>query len=76
MPEIDATKVEVAASLGISRQTLYDILNEKQPVTPDMAVRLAAFLGGSDRSWVNMQAAFDLWHARQRVDVSEIRTLA
>lgn len=72
LPEIDATKVMVARSLGISRQTLYDILNEKQPVTPDMAVRLATYLGGTDRSWLNMQAAFDLWHARKRVDVSKI----
>ena len=42
LPAIGKTKREVASLLGISRQTLYDILNEKQPVTPEMAVRIGS----------------------------------
>lgn len=72
LPGIDAPKTRIAESLGISRQTLYDIINEKQPVTPEMAIRLAAYLGGSDQSWLNMQSAYDLWHARRRVDTKKI----
>ena len=34
LPAVARPKVEIARLLGISRQTLYDILNEKQPVTP------------------------------------------
>jgi addiction module HigA family antidote len=42
LPAIRANKVEIAAALGISRQSLYGILAEKQPVTPATAVRLGA----------------------------------
>lgn len=68
-------KTEVARALGISRQSLYDMLAEKQPVTPAMAVRLGAVLGTSPASWLNMQTAFDLWHAERQVDTSRLTPL-
>ena len=40
LPALDRPKTEIARLLGVSRQTLYDILEEKQPVTPMMALRL------------------------------------
>ena len=60
LPAVGRPKTEIARLLGISRQTLYDILNEKQPVTPAMALRLARMFGGSAESWVNMQRNYDL----------------
>jgi addiction module HigA family antidote len=60
LPAVGRPKAEIARLLGISRQTLYDILNEKQPVTPAMALRLARMFGGSAESWVNMQRNYDL----------------
>lgn len=60
LPAVGRSKVEIARLLGISRQTLYDILNEKQPVTPAMALRLARMFGGSAESWLNMQRNYDL----------------
>lgn len=75
VPRLGIAKTQLADHLGISRQTLYDILNEKQPVTPQMAVRLGKLLGTSEAVWVNMQIAYDLWHARRDVDVSGIPTL-
>lgn len=75
LPKIDMPKTEIAEHLGISRQTLYDIIGEKQPVTPQMAVRLGKLLGNGPRIWLNMQAAHDLWHATREVDVSGIPTL-
>jgi antitoxin HigA-1 len=60
LPAVGRPKTEIARLLGISRQTLYDILNEKQPVTPVMALRLARMFGGSAESWVNMQRNHDL----------------
>lgn len=61
--------------LGISRQHLYDILNEKKPVTAQTAVRLAKLFGGSAGIWVRLQAAHDTWHAERDVDVSGIPTI-
>ena len=53
-------KTEIARRLGISRQTLYDILDEKQPVTPAMALRLGKFFGNGPDFWLNLQKDFDL----------------
>lgn len=75
LPALPIGKAEVARALGISRQSLYDILNERQPVTPAMAVRLGAVFATSAASWLNMQTAFDLWHAERTVDVSRIKKL-
>ena len=60
LPAVGRPKTEIARLLGISRQTLYDILNERQPVTPTMALRLARMFGGSPESWTNMQRNYDL----------------
>lgn len=85
LPELDARKTDIAEALGISRNQLYQILAEKQPVTPITAVRLEAVIGGSARSWVNMQAAYDLWRAKRsfklpkmkrRIKISKVRAVA
>ncbi len=75
LPAVSASKVEIAAALGISRQSLYDILAEKQPVTPGMAVRLGAVFGTSSASWLRMQTAYDLWHAEREIDTSKLQPL-
>lgn len=75
LPELRVTKSAIAAALKISRNQLHLILSEKQPVTPETAVKLEAAFGGSARMWVNMQAAYDLWHAQRTVDVSNIPPL-
>lgn len=73
---ISVSKVDIAAALGISRQTLYDILSEKQPVTPAMAVRLGTVFDTSAASWLKMQIAYDLWHAEREIDTSKLHPLA
>lgn len=76
---IEATgrsKAEIARLLGISRQQLYDILNEVKPVTPETAVRLGKLFGNGPGVWVRMQATYDTWRAEREVDVSGIETLA
>ena len=75
LPALGVSKTELARSLGISRQTLYDILNERQPVTAEMAVRFGKLFGNGARFWVNMQRTCDLAIAEQNVDVSRIPTL-
>ena len=75
LPALGVSKTALARSLGISRQTLYDILNERQPVTAEMAIRFGKLFGNGARFWVNMQRAFDLAIAERNVDVSRIPTL-
>lgn len=53
---------EFARKLGVSRVALSRVVNGHAAVSADMALRLAAALGGSAESWLAMQSAYDLWH--------------
>lgn len=75
LPDLEMSKTAIASALQISRQTLYDILNERQPVTAEMAVRFGKLFGNGPRFWLNMQRAYDLDVAQQAVDVSSIPTI-
>ena len=75
LPALGRSKTEIAGLLGISRQTLHDIMTEKQPVTVGMAVRLGKLVGNGPVFWLNLQLAYDLERAEREVDVSAIPTL-
>jgi addiction module HigA family antidote len=60
IPALGRSKVDIARLLGVSRPTLYALLDEKQPVTPQMAVRLGKLLGTTPESWLRMQQNYDL----------------
>ena len=75
IPALGRSKTEIAGLLGISRQTLYDILDEKQPVTAGMALRLGKLCGNGPTLWLNLQKRFDLEKAEREVDVTAIPTL-
>lgn len=75
LPALGRSKTEIAGLLGISRQTLHDIMTEKQPVTVGMAVRLGKLIGNGPVFWLNLQRAYDLERAEHEVDVSAIPTL-
>jgi addiction module HigA family antidote len=76
LPATGRTKAEIASLLGISRQHLYDIIVERKPVSPRVAVRLGKLFGDGAGVWVRMQAAHDAWHAAREVDTSNIPTIA
>jgi addiction module HigA family antidote len=57
---------ELAAKLGVSRVALSRVVNGKAAVSADMALRLAAALGTSAESWLQMQSAYDLWQASKK----------
>jgi len=60
LPALDKPKAEIARLLEVSRQTLYDILGEKQEVTPTIALRLGKLTGSTPEMWLNMQRNYDL----------------
>ena len=75
LPALSMSRTAIANALGISRQTLYDILNEKQPVTAEMAVRFGKLFGNGGRFWIDLQRSHDLAVAERNVDVSRIQTV-
>lgn len=69
------TVAEAADGLGTTRKTLSAIINGKQSVTPEMAIRLgAAFANTTPEFWLSVQEHYDLAQARKKVDTSSIRT--
>ncbi|WP_226584196.1 HigA family addiction module antitoxin [Acuticoccus sediminis] len=75
IPAVGRSKIEIAQLLGISRQHLYDLIEERKPVTANTAARLGELFGDGPGSWLRMQATYDAWHALRDVDTSQIPTL-
>ena len=70
---------ELAAKLGVAASTLNRILTGANGVSPEMALRLSKALGRSPESWLAMQYNYDLWQAKQYVNlgnVSKVRLTA
>jgi addiction module HigA family antidote len=66
-----------AETLGVSRQTINEVLRERRAVSPTMALRLARFFGNSPEFWLNAQRAVDLWEAERayKKELSSIHPL-
>lgn len=75
IPAVKQPITRIAEGLGVSRQHLHDILAERRPVSPEMAVRLTAMFGSSVETWLRLQASYDAWQAERTVDVSSIPRL-
>jgi addiction module HigA family antidote len=67
LPALGHSKAEIARMLGVSRQTLHDILRERKPVTVDMALRLGKLCGNGPVLWLNLQRTYDLEQAVPRM---------
>jgi addiction module HigA family antidote len=61
MPEYGLTVSNLAKAIGVSRQTVNEILRERRAVSPEMALRLSRFFRNNPEFWLNAQRAFDLW---------------
>ena len=56
------TITDAAQALGVSRNTLSELVNGKRGVSPEMAVRLTQVFGGTEQGWLVQQAQYDLAH--------------
>jgi addiction module HigA family antidote len=61
---LELTITQAAAALGVTRNTLSELVNGKRGISPEMAVRLSKVFGGSAESWLVQQAQYDLAHVR------------
>lgn len=64
---------EAAKGLGVTRQALSDLLNEKAGVSVEMAIRLSKAFGSSAETWLGLQTAYDLAQARGRARTIKVR---
>jgi addiction module HigA family antidote len=66
----------VALKLKVASSTFLRLIKGQSNVSPEMALRLSKGLGRSPESWLAMQDSYNLWHARQTVDLDGIEPLA
>ena len=62
--------------LGVSKEDLCDLINERTGISVEMAVRLSKAFGSSAETWLGMQMAYDLWHAEERIDEIKVEQFA
>lgn len=59
------TITQAALALGVTRNTLSELVNGKRGISPEMAVRLSKVFGGTEDGWLVQQAHYDLAHVRR-----------
>jgi addiction module HigA family antidote len=77
LPDYKLTVAGLAEAVGVSRQTINDLLRGRRAVSTDMALRLSRLFGNSPEFWLNAQRAVDLWDAAQTIkkDMARIKPL-
>ena len=77
MPDFELNVSGLARAIGVSRQSINELLRERRAISPEMALRLARLFGNSAEFWLNAQCTVDLWEAEQSIqgDLRQISTL-
>lgn len=77
LPDYGITVSGLAEAIGVSRQTINELLRERRAVSPEMALRLSRLFGNTPEFWLNAQRAVDLWDAARavRAQVKRIQPL-
>jgi addiction module HigA family antidote len=77
IPDYNLTVAGLAKALGVSRQTINELLRGTRALTPLMALRLSRLFGNKAEFWLNAQRAYDLWEAQQSHsnEIKKIRPL-
>jgi addiction module HigA family antidote len=74
---LELTQAEAAKRLGVPIQRLNSLIRGRRAMSPDTALRIATVFGSSPEFWMNLQANWDLWHAREKVatDLKHLRPI-
>jgi antitoxin HigA-1 len=77
LPDYSLTAAALGEAIGVSRQSINELLRERRRISPEMALRFARLFGNSPEFWLNAQRAVDLCDAAQAIqtDVARINPL-
>ena len=78
LPDYTLTVTTLAEALGVSRQTINELLRERRAISPIMALKLGRLFGNSPEFWMKAQHKRDLWESEQRHrgELADIEPLA
>jgi len=65
LPDYGLTVTALAEAVGVSRQSVNELLRERRAVSPEMALRIGKLFGMSAEFWLNLQRNVDLWDAER-----------
>ena len=75
LTHLSLSRRSIALKLGVSPSTFLRLIKGQSGVSPEMALRLSKGLGRSPESWLAMQDHYDLWHARQTLDIDDVERI-
>ena len=77
LPDFGLTVSGLAVAVGVSRQSINDLLRERRGMSPEMALRLGRLFGNAPEFWLNAQRAVDIWDAAKSIksDIARIDPL-
>jgi len=67
MPDYGLSVAALAEALGVSRQSVNELLRGRRALSPEMSLRLSRLFGNSADFWLNAQRAVDLWDAEEAI---------
>lgn len=73
--ELEISERKIAKKLNVAPSTFNRIVQCKSSISPEMALRLSKTLGKSPEFWLGLQRKFDLWVAKQKINLQEVKVL-
>jgi antitoxin HigA-1 len=71
----EISQKDLANRLGISFVRVNELVNGRRGMTPDTALRLERLFGMEAQFWMNLQLAWDLYHALHSPQADEIKKI-
>ena len=76
LPDYNLSISAFALKIGVSRNTASEILNCHSGISTEMALRLEKAFKISANFWLNLQQQYDLWQARQTINLDNVDVIA
>ncbi|MBR1754402.1 HigA family addiction module antidote protein [bacterium] len=73
--ELNLSVAKVALMLGVSRKSIYDIINCKTAITPVMALKIAKAFNSDAEFWLDLQVKYDLFNAIQNTNLDDVQVM-
>ncbi|MBR2069232.1 MAG: HigA family addiction module antidote protein [Candidatus Gastranaerophilales bacterium] len=75
LDELGLSVAKVAIKLGVSRKTIYDIINCKAAISPVMALKIAKAFNSDAQFWLDLQSQYDLFQAKSKTNLDDVQVL-
>ncbi len=75
LDELNISVATAAIKMGVSRKTMYDLINGKSAVTPTMALKIEKAFNSDAKFWLDLQTQYELWQTRQKINLDNVEVM-